>query len=621
MVQLTITHADGSTETIDQTVGWTRTRELGAMRRVTIDVERSLADAVTLEQKHDKIALGSIDTVRLVDVETGGPTWTLICYSMEWDANREEFTPGGDLREGTDDTLVTGLIGEVSSWTAGTVENHTGPLSFVLNHAHRHEALRRIERNVPGEIQFRDEGTVDYLEDLGSDKTASVTLSSANQNIEDEIQITNRGRELDGTHIRVLGAHEGEAQIFANLVPSDDSATYENRVDYTTSRWSDGDARDWDRWENKDVADDATIQEEAAALGEEITESLVEAKATVSGVDLSVGDWVHVIKSDANLDRDMRVHRIKDMVEGAKEVAEVLLSTRTTVRKGDAQELEDIQRFNTAFQGSSVSVQGGGSRQPVDSGVNAEIPFDYPDLAYENDATLQVRGLPYRAYSSGAAAGGTNDDTTASSTPDSDNATMDFDRTTSSGALLQLTVPNVSGDGTIVIAYANMQNTSTSSYSIDLDIDNINSGTSLYAGSSETYDPNDSRFFEAVETGSNLEGDTIEFSYSKSLGEESLLSAGVMVLSDHTHTFDWQHVHDPNPGVIEFGTDTPSGVDVIVNGTTVATDIGSGTFETEVDISGELNSGQWNLIELASDTLGHIQGTVSIDGYKKIGTQ
>jgi hypothetical protein len=254
--------------TIPFTYGWERRQIVGRMRRLKIEVDRTEAEQADLNAKTDAIELSGVDTVRLTDVDTGGSTWTLTGYSREWDANKAGFTAGGNLREGDDNTLINGLIGEVSGWTAGSIADLTGPMSFVFNHAHRHEALRRIEANVPGEIQFRDFGTVDYVARLGSDRTGAVTLSSDAGTIEQEIRITERGRELDGTHIRVLGAHEGEAQYFANLVPQDDPQTYENEVRYSTPRWSSSEDTDWDRWANKDVADQPTIEEEAASLGE-----------------------------------------------------------------------------------------------------------------------------------------------------------------------------------------------------------------------------------------------------------------------------------------------------------------------------------------------------------------
>jgi len=80
------------------------------------------------------------------------------------------------------------------------------------------------------------------------------------------------------------------------------------------------------------------------------------------------------------------------------------------------------------------------------------------------------------------------------------------------------------------------------------------------------------------------------------------------------------HTHPADPGIIEFGTETPSGCDLVVNGSTVATDIGSGAFETVIDVTGELNQGAWNDIEVTSDTLGHIQATCYVETYKQIGS-
>jgi hypothetical protein len=64
---------------------------------------------------------------------------------------------------------------------------------------------------------------------------------------------------------------------------------------------------------------------------------------------------------------------------------------------------------------------------------------------------------------------------------------------------------------------------------------------------------------------------------------------------------------------------TPDNVNVLVNGSTVATNIGSGEFETTVDLSGDLNRAAWNTIELDADSRGFIQATVSAQAYKQIG--
>jgi hypothetical protein len=623
-----------SEEIIPNTVGWERTQEIGKMRRVLIDVERSQAQSVTLNRKDTLVELEGVDTVRLVDVETGGPTWTLVCYSLEWNANVEPPTPGGQLREGDDQTLITNLASNTQFWDAGTIGNFTSALSFVFNHAQPHEILRRIERNVPGEIQFRDTGTVDYVDRLGSDKSGSVELSASAGTIEDAITITERGRQLDGTHIRVLGAHEGEAQRFVNLVPDSDPATYENDVRYTTSRWSGTTDTDWDRWENKDITDQATLRQEAEALAQEITEPLVEAKTKTSTTDLSLGDSVQVVKPDADLDRTMRVHRVTtraggrtDSAGSAAVIDELLLSTRTTARNDSGKDLRSIRQFNTGFQGTSVVIQGGGSRQPVNSSNNAVVPFDYPEIEFENEATLQVRGLPYRAYSSGAASGGTP----TSSAKSDDITAIDLAQSGDTiqvppGGDSQILAPVDSGfQGDMMIFSCDFSiNDSLSNFPAEDDVPVVISLQSptvdLWDGYIEVDElGNWSRTVSTTEIDAN---EDFEMTIQNRDGSEDLYYDYSITgyAPDHEHTID-PHTHDADPGITEFASNTPSNVDVLINGTTVATDIGSGEFETEVDIGGELTGGAWNDIELTSDTLGHIQATVSIDGYKQIGKQ
>lgn len=565
MPQLTLTHDDGSTETIAETVGWNHTREIGMMERLRVTVPRDDAQSVTLEPKRDTLDLDGVFTGRLVDVETGGSTWTLIAYSFEWDAKQVEPTAGGVLKTGTDNDLITEFIGSVPEWSVGSVATLTGSVSFVFNHAFAHEALRRIERNVPGELRFNSDSTVDYVDALGSDKTASVTLSAAAGNLNGEIQVQNKGRKLDATHLRVIGAHEGEAQLSATLVPDDDPATYSNRVNYSTTRWEPGDPRNWDRWSNKEVSDQAAIEEEAAALADDLTRELVEATATVEGEDLSLGDWVRVSKPDAGIDRDMRVHRITTRSEGANVVDDVLLSTRTVAREGDTDQNQDIQRFNTAFQGSEIWNTTSGGIQPVDSGVNYVLPFYYPDVDYEHRVEVYVAGRPYRAYSKGAASGGG------------------------------------SHSHSVTIS----DHTHSVSYGVPYHNHSILNTQTYQTGTTDTH----SHTYERASLTGAPSNNEVDTSTSASGGGTEVTSSSA----------DAPHSHSVEPGVIEFGTETPSGCDIIVNGATVVSNIGGGTFETVRDISGELTQGTWNTIEITSDSLGHVLAAASVEAYRQLG--
>jgi hypothetical protein len=641
MVSLTVRHPDGSTETIPETTEWARTRELGKMRRARITVERSLAESVSLTKKRDIIELGNVDTLVLVDIETGGSTWTLVCYSFEWLANRYPFFPGGAEREGDDNTLITNLISGVSEWSAGTIGDFTGPMSFVFNHAHRHDALRRIERNTPGELRFYDEGTIDYVDSLGTDKSGSVELSGSAGTIEESINITERGREYDGTHVRLIGAHEGEAQYSANLVPDADPYDYEGDTDfsgvvrYTTPRWTEEADTDWDIWKNKDVADQQTIEEEAAALGEELQDTLVEAKTTVVGPDLSVGDYVQVVKPSANLNRKMRVHRIKEVVQGATSRDKVLLSTRTTMRQSGDEQLEGIRQFNTSFQGSSVAVNGGPIRGAVDDGQPLEFGFRYPDLEYENAAELHVKALPYRIDSKGAASGGGE---VATSDPVENSQIASY--YSNSGEIA------VSNGDTLVVDSTTLPTGADGFpywFNVTIGVD-ASATEDLRELDAEIYPTGGSTVASPIQSGGQVFRELqpirgTELTSTDLAGEEMNLrftDIAVTGSSDLTLEYQWAitaipehthdvtispHTHDPQAGIFETG-DTVTDLNISINGSdSGAGFIGSGTFETVIDISGEMNPDSWNDFTVYSSDLGLVQVTVFVEGYDKIGTQ
>ena len=790
MPQVTITHDDESTETIERTSDWSYQRELGKMWKLEIVVARPDTEGIDFVPRSDEIELDGVATGRLVEVDRSGSTWTLIAYSFEWDAKREEPTAGGDKREGTDAELVSELIESVETWELGEVQELTGPMTFIFNHAFAHEAGRRIEKNTPGEWWFRDDKSVDYLESPGpaeaegtvtgetvdvssrnsvtfalkggsggdwvdelgqvnaeggrarsitgeidvsgineltlykaerggnpnssasvpggegwadggasgafggigvgttagasggaaaaiiadteviavcpggggaSNSSAAggggaeggiggagsgdgedgqdgeiveslgtggngadagendgqdagsayvdgdvitlesseletgegfaqlinpVEISPESSNIDGDIVVEDRGRILDGTHFRIIGAHEGEAQISATLVPADDPATYENRVDYETDRWEPGDARSWDRWENKDVTSESTVLEEAESLAREIKDPLIEVSARIVDEEIELGEWVNVSKPSAGIDREMRVHRIETKsVEGtpAGTVDECLLSTRTIARDDEQRRLEDIQRFNVAFQGSSVSVQGGGSRQPVDDGFPAQIPFDYPDIEFENSAELQVRALPYRHYSS------PNEhshevDIAATSSSDvafSDNA-VPFDDIEFIGSNSTYTttfnLPGLPRDGRVAYIYVltqYMENFDTNAPDwnslgqIELEISD--GATTIFDGGPVSLIPRTNWMVQAVHTGQSLDGNTITLEWNTTSSADAgewRFSYGAMLLSDHQHDVEDAETTSEVAGVtpgIEETNDFPENVHVLIN--------------------------------------------------------
>lgn len=576
MPQLDINHSDGTTETIDKTHGYLHKRELGQMEKLTVRINRNDGQVVTLTKKVDEIDLAGVTTTRLFDINKRGSAWELVCYSFERDANRHEPTDGGVKRTQTDAAHMERFINSVSEWSVGTTTALTGDITFIFNHALAHEGMRRVEQNVPGELRWNPDKTVDYVARLGADKSASITLSPSQGNLEGDLNVKERGRSMDATHVRLIGAHEGEAQIFANLVPNGDSGNYENEVTYNQPRSSSSEDTDWHRTSNKDVASQDTIEAEAEALADELVDEHLEITARVVGEDIALGDTVHVTKPEADIDRDLRIKRLvtragsyTDTDSGAAVIDHVLLSSRNLARQTEQDRMRDVSRYNVAYEGSAVWGTLSSGRQPVNASLNYELPFFYPDIEFEHKAELLVRGLPYRAYSSGGAAGGDH------------------------SHVVGVTHPSHSHDVIIDAPPHAHKETQV----IDRETEAASGHTHLYD------DLNNGNRADLFSVSSETKTSTTELGTTQS----------------ETSDASGDHTHPPNPGVIEFATTTPTGVDVIVNGTTVATDIGSGTFETTVDVSGDLTKGAWNMIELTSDDVGHLHSVISIEAYRQLG--
>jgi hypothetical protein len=114
MPQVTVYHADGTTDSVPTTSGWEQKEELGQMWRLTIDLERDAAQGLNAVEKEDEVELAGYKRGVLADIETGGETWTFVVYSPEWYATLTEPTIGGLRVSDTDDALIQDQINTVS---------------------------------------------------------------------------------------------------------------------------------------------------------------------------------------------------------------------------------------------------------------------------------------------------------------------------------------------------------------------------------------------------------------------------------------------------------------------------------------------------------------------------
>lgn len=697
-----ITHTDGSTETLDAL----RTEEEYKFERMDIAsvfVDRPQINDVSLEEDDDEIEITE-DGEKLFggvlrDVLRGGGEVELLLDSYERYALDGERSSGSLAYENAPDTDVySDAIDDIPQLSEGDVDNISDAVTFVFPYTSPAKRIRTVAENTGAEVLYPPDKTIDIVESLGLDKTegnGETPLSPSEQNISGDFNPERQSGEKKVTHLIMLGAGEGSAQIQATVVPEDDPYDYEDEDKYANVRrygadvWEDGDRKKWDSRTNKDLTDPDTLGDLGVTLIEEYNGEFIDVEINVEDADVMLGDEFTIRHPEEDVDMDLRAVDVTRIVDYEGRRYQTTFSNRRLTRESDEEKrIKDSERYNRAFEGSAVTMNTGGGRQPVDSSHNYEFEFYYPsEVEYEHRVRLFVKGLAYRAYSGGTAAGGgifqssgsggTDDDTTEadgaiftstqSGGTDDDTTTnnADFENVTTSGeeGVYDSTLDD---SWTDISSFTSSDNTSElymffSAYETDFP-----EGTSkqfdyrLYNEDTGEYIPDSDGFDCSIDENRRtsgflvwaedlvLETITLQARYvfdSSSFGADVYwLGTGEhdhsfdwehthdIDVSDHSHSFDWlhdheidvdDHTHPPEAGIIESFDGTthyPENCDVVVNGTTIDTDLGdgSGPFEETVDLSGELNPGSINRVEVTSDSLGHIQSHLDIDVYRQI---
>lgn len=706
MTSIRVEHTDGSTETLEHLASQ-YIREFGKIDIGRLFTSRAEVNGISLTENEDEVFLvddGGSDIFGgvLKDIERDGPKVELVVDSFErYAADAEPTAQGETYQNVADTTVVNDAITAISDLSAGTVSNVKSGLSFVFPTTSQAKKIRTVEEATPAEVQYNADKTVDYKNRLGTDRSASLTISPGNQNLDGKMKVMRKGGGKNVTHLRMLGAGEGKHQIVANIVPSADGTSYENKTTYSSS-WSSGDRKVWDTYINKDLTDADTLGEQGLTKIAELNDEYIEIEATIKGVDVVLGDTVHVQKPKDGIDQDLRIVEWTRREDKKGLRYECVLSNRVKAReKADEKDRKDVQRYNKAFEGVPVQMQAGGNRMPVDGTHNWELEFYYPsEVVQELRAQVNVKGLGYRAYSKGAAGGGDHshsvDVTHPSHTHDVTHPSHAHDVTHPSHdhfvSLTSTESNNAHGDpvaasgDNISLAsdtggsWSQVESISAFNYEIGfvhvhvtssdavVEVRARDSSTTSVTDTSGDFTPNSTGTALVGTQGSgqsssatlavpddwgtvdvdyktdsapncnihvawifidqhdhNISGTTSDTALgttetsTTALGTTETSSAALGTTSSETSDASGPHTHDPDPGIIDF-PEYPSNCDILVNGQSVGTAFGDGTgpFEQTADIAGLLNEGQWNTIEVTSDTLGHIQAHVDVDVYRQI---
>jgi hypothetical protein len=222
--------------------------------------------------------------------------------------------------------------------------------------------------------------------------------------------------------------------------------------------------------------------------------------------------------------------------------------------------------------------------------VPYEIPFYYPEVEYEHRVELLLRGLAYRAYSSGAAAsGGTTNTSGATNTGEFLNyGEQNYDvgvtvNTGSNFVFVDVEVPNAptgtfEGANITWSIFNKTGNNETYDYELR-NLDDANPSEQL----SQTVNDDELITQNYNVTSGISPGDTIRFGLSNGTigtesasGTEGYFGLYVNSATSHNHQVTLPtHQHDPDPGVIEF-QDYPQNVVVQANGSFVSDDVDTG---------------------------------------------
>lgn len=349
------------------------------------------------------------------DVDNSGARAQVILESFERYARDGEPTPGGDLFENAgDDVIVEDAIEKVPELSKGVIEN-VGNVSKVFSHASPAKKIREASDVTGGVPVYNPDKTVDYVKTRGTDRTG-IEISPNSQNIAGNFKVKNLSGPGDVTHLRVLGAGEGESQQTVNLIPADDPETYvdtpgfANVQRYNADHWSTGQRKQWDSYSTKEIQEIDSLTEIGKTIIEDVQADEVEVETTLFNIsEVNLGDKFVVDYPEEGVNLlPMSVNELTTNIKPEGFRYDVTLSTRRGEKEdGGAKDRKDLSNYNMAFEGNSVAINTSGGRQPVTPDFKYETRVYYPsEVKFEHRLNIRVMGLPYRAYSTAGASAG-----------------------------------------------------------------------------------------------------------------------------------------------------------------------------------------------------------------------
>lgn len=337
--------------------------ETSRVWRSSITVSRMQLSADQLVEDQDEIELYDFGTLQfaglLRQVNKNDPEkLTLDVDSFERFALEAQPTGARVRFEDVDDTtIVENAISRVPQLSLGTIENVGSGVTLEFNYVSPARMIRVVRDVTGADIVYNNDKTVDYVSNVGQDKSNSITVSPSNGLLRDLTVNTNAGQK-QANHLRVLGGGSGEAQVVVDVVAdSFDSST--DRIKWATVA-------------NKDINDSDTLREYGQKVVNEKARDHIDAEGQLGGsVDVEIGDVIRVEYPEKDVNRDLRITRLEKVRDATGLTKNAKFSSLDIASPDKVDKVvQDVDRFNRVEGSQTIGV------------------FDNPTIAPEVEGNL-----------------------------------------------------------------------------------------------------------------------------------------------------------------------------------------------------------------------------------------
>lgn len=356
-------------------------------------------DEVRLVQTNQVGAVRQIEFAGIHKELVGdGSVTEVIVDSFERLMLQAEPFAGGEKLSGTDEEIVEQIIGRVADVQQGqTVTTTSDDVQYDFSHKSPARALRIVTESEGTELLYNPDKTVDYVQSLGNDRTDESVINPANQTAVGEVRIERKGRNERVSHLRVLGAGEGSAQL-----------TAEATADWYTTAESNNEnpQQSWKVVPNKEITTQQVLEDYAETLITELNEPAeLKIEVTIPGSAIGgaltnervgVGDEFRVTyETEGITEQKLRATSVTEVHEkGTVEFLTSFQSTEALAESTDSRLRQDTDRLNMSVTGDAVEVFRTAGQQSVTGNGDIEYKLDFS--LPEN--VITIRDLVVRVF-------------------------------------------------------------------------------------------------------------------------------------------------------------------------------------------------------------------------------